>query len=170
MHDPARTHEVLSVLAPPKRFELALLLLGGVELSVSRLADAVGLSQSCTTRHLQALERAGLVRGTRDGKRVVFRIEPADPVATAMLAALQGDPGARRPAPTAPVTRSAPARPARAPRPERTRVRAVAAPEPPAIAAVPAAEPVAPSPAPPESGISSSAASRRRSDLEDFLL
>lgn len=164
------------MLAPPKRFELALLLLNGVELSVSRLAEAVGLSQSCTTRHLQALERAGLVRGTRDGKRVVFRIEPADPVATAMLAALQGGPGPQRaatlasaPAPS-PAPRPAPTRPVRPPRAERSRGRDVAAPEPTAAASVPATEAMAESPAPTESGISSSAAHRRRSDLEDFLL
>ena len=169
MHDPVRTHEVLSVLAPPKRFELARLLLNGVELSVSRLAEAVGLSQSCTTRHLQALERAGLVRGARDGKRVVFRIEPADPVAGALIAALQGGSGSPRAVAVAP-RRAAPARPERHVTPRRERAPRVMGPEPPAAASVPPPEPVTESPAPSESGISSAAAARRRSDLEDFLL
>jgi DNA-binding transcriptional ArsR family regulator len=42
---------------------------------VGELAVAVGLSQSCTTRHLQALERVGLVKGHREGRRVRFRLQ-----------------------------------------------------------------------------------------------
>ncbi|MFM8558510.1 MAG: ArsR/SmtB family transcription factor, partial [bacterium] len=84
----ARAQDLLAALAPPKRFELVALLARGRDLSVSGLAGEVGLSQSCTTRHLQALERAGLVRGVRDGKRVVFHLRPSDPTATSVLAAL----------------------------------------------------------------------------------
>ena len=47
---------------------------------VTDLARTVGLSQSCTTRHLQALEREHIVRGSRDGKRVFYalRLDDAD--------------------------------------------------------------------------------------------
>jgi DNA-binding transcriptional ArsR family regulator len=86
--DHARLHRSLAVLGPPRRFQLMLLLLSGIERSVSQLARAVRLSQSCTTRHLQALERAGLVKGTRDGKRVVFRPAPRDVTARAVLDSL----------------------------------------------------------------------------------
>lgn len=86
--DHARLHRSLAVLGPPRRFQLMLLLLSGIERSVSQLARAVRLSQSCTTRHLQALERAGLVKGTRDGKRVVFRPAPRDLTARAVLDSL----------------------------------------------------------------------------------
>src|SRR5262252_3065613 len=89
MHnDPQALHQALAALAPPRRFELLVLLMAGVDRSVSQLAEAVGLSQSCTTRHLQALARAGLVKGVRDGKRVVFRIAPRDAAARAVLASL----------------------------------------------------------------------------------
>lgn len=88
-----RLHEALATLAPPKRFQLLLLLLGGADRSVSQLAMAVRLSQSCTTRHLQALERAGLVKGMRDGKRVVFRPLARDPAAANVLASLPGGVG-----------------------------------------------------------------------------
>jgi DNA-binding transcriptional ArsR family regulator len=81
-------HGPLAALAPPRRFALMVLLLSGLDRSVSQLAEAVGLSQSCTTRHLQALERAGLVKGFRDGKRVVFRPEPRDAAAREVLASL----------------------------------------------------------------------------------
>jgi len=91
MHrDRRQIHEALAVLAPRKRFDLLLLMLSGVDRSVSQLASAVELSQSCTTRHLQALARAGLVKGARDGKRVVFRIAPRDAAARTVLASLSG--------------------------------------------------------------------------------
>ena len=84
----ARLHRSLAVLRPPRRFQLLLLLLSGVDRSVSQLARAVRLSQSCTTRHLQSLERAGLVKGLRDGKRVVFRPAPRDAAARDVLESL----------------------------------------------------------------------------------
>jgi len=83
-------HRALAVLAPPKRFQLLLLLLSGPDRSVSQLARAVRLSQSCTTRHLQALARVGLVKGTRDGKRVVFRPAPRDATARELIRSLMG--------------------------------------------------------------------------------
>lgn len=83
-------HRALAVLAPPKRFQLLLLLLAGPDRSVSQLARVVRLSQSCTTRHLQALGRAGLVKGTRDGKRVVFRPSPRDATAREVIRSLAG--------------------------------------------------------------------------------
>ena len=57
-------HRALAVLAPPRRFQLLLLLLAGPDRSVSQLARSVRLSQSCTTRHLQAL--AGKAPGRFD--------------------------------------------------------------------------------------------------------
>lgn len=168
MNDPGRMHEVLSVLAPPRRFELVVLLLDGVDRSVSRLAQEVGLSQSCTTRHLQALERAGLVRGTRDGKRVVFRVLPSDTVARAVLTALQGAGG------PVPAVQSRGAQ-GGAPRPQRAR-RASRPGAPPPVASPAVGPPTATiesaseSPVSSESGISSAAAVRRRSEIEDFLL
>lgn len=173
MNAPVRMHEVLSVLAPPRRFELAVLLLGGVERSVSQLAEAVGLSQSCTTRHLQALERVGLVRGTRDGKRVVFRIHPTDPVASSVLTALQGGAGPGV-LPQAADAVAAPGRRGTAKSPGRRRpVRPRPEPSPAPTAAPDPAPPVAvpsESPALAESVISSEPVPRRRGDLEDFLL
>ena len=74
MDDPeARTRDILACLGDPSRFRLVLALLEG-ELCVTELAGQVGLSQSCTTRHLQYLGREGLVRGVRQGKRVVFQL------------------------------------------------------------------------------------------------
>lgn len=68
-----QTQRMLSTLGAASRFRLALLLVGG-ERCVTDLARDVGLSQSCTTRHLQALQRGGVVIGVRAGKRVLFRL------------------------------------------------------------------------------------------------
>ena len=68
-------HARLACLGPISRFRLALELLVGGR-CVSELAAAVGLSQSCTTRHLQCMQRAGLVSRRRAGKRVVFALAP----------------------------------------------------------------------------------------------
>src|SRR6185369_11655039 len=110
---PDRLRGALATLAAPRRFDLLVLMLSGEDRSVSQLAEAVGLSQSCTTRHLQALARAGLVKGVRDGKRVVFRIAPRDAAARAVLASIAG--GATR-SPSA-----GPSRAARTPRRQRPR-------------------------------------------------
>jgi len=115
---PAHLQETLAALAAPKRFDLLVLMLSEPDRSVSQLAEAVGLSQSCTTRHLQSLARAGLVNGLRDGKRVVFRIAPRDAAARAVIASLSGAPAAPAPAAVSPrrPRRSAKARVAVRPR------------------------------------------------------
>ena len=69
----SRARDLLACLGDSSRFRLVLHLLVS-ERCASDLALDVGLSQSCTTRHLQVLERAGIVCGTRDGKRVLFRL------------------------------------------------------------------------------------------------
>jgi ArsR family transcriptional regulator len=68
----------MACLGDPSRFRLVQALIGGAR-CVTDLAAEVGLSQSCTTRHLQALERRNVVRGTRDGKRVLYRIRDDRP-------------------------------------------------------------------------------------------
>jgi DNA-binding transcriptional ArsR family regulator len=69
----SRARDLLACLGDSSRFRLVLHLLES-ERCASDLALDVGLSQSCTTRHLQVLERAGIVCGARDGKRVLFRL------------------------------------------------------------------------------------------------
>jgi DNA-binding transcriptional ArsR family regulator len=169
--------ERLAVLGDASRFRIAQAL-AGAERCVTELAGRVGLSQSCTTRHLQAMARAGLVTGLRDGKRVVFRLRTDDPAIGALLEwALSAEPGpasdagpgrfpraaaaAAAPAPR----RSSPARPAQAAAlVTPTTAIAQSAPVDPVFDLLSAAdtpaerEPV-PSPSP-----------RRTNDLEDYLL
>jgi hypothetical protein len=60
-------------------------MLGDSERCVTEIARDVGLSQSCTTRHLQALARHGLVRRRRAGKRVLFTLDPREPLIRELL-------------------------------------------------------------------------------------
>lgn len=75
---------LLACLGEESRFRLVQALMGGAR-CVTDLAAEVGLSQSCTTRHLQTLERRRLVSGRRDGKRVYYRIREDDPGLLALL-------------------------------------------------------------------------------------
>jgi DNA-binding transcriptional ArsR family regulator len=181
---PTHIHEALAVLAAPRRFDLLLLMLSGQDRSVSQLAEAVGLSQSCTTRHLQALARAGLVKGARDGKRVVFRVAPRSPAARAVLASLAGAPPEPRAAEAEGQVdgrRPAAGRRARRRRPllnGAIRIESAAEVEPVmagvlAVAPDSLAAPSADSPSAPESDRNPGLDAPppwRRSDLDDFLL
>jgi len=109
-------HARLACLGPISRFRLALELLAGGR-CVSELAVAVGLSQSCTTRHLQCMQRAGLVSRRRAGKRVVFALAPE---ATGLLVLVETTSGAAaapiaRETPLVPQSRSASRRRAKTP-------------------------------------------------------
>lgn len=81
----ARIRRLMSCLGEPSRFELVRLLARG-ERCVTDLAAQVGLSQSCTTRHLQALQREGLAEGRRDGKRVLFHLLAEEPQVADLIA------------------------------------------------------------------------------------
>lgn len=73
-----RSQRLLACLGDRSRFRVVTELLVG-EYCVSELARQVGLSQSCTTRHLQVLEREGLVNRVRKGKRVFFQLREGEP-------------------------------------------------------------------------------------------
>lgn len=98
MHDSAMqsldtpARRLLACLGDPSRFRVAVTLYGG-ECCVGDLAVRIGLSQSCTTRHLQVLEREGLVRGVRSGKRVFYRLRLEEPSVRGLIQwALQSTP------------------------------------------------------------------------------
>jgi DNA-binding transcriptional ArsR family regulator len=83
---------LLACLGDPSRFRLVVRLAEG-DLCVSELAVVVGLSQSCTTRHLQALTAVGVVHPSRDGKRVVYAIRTGDPEIERLVLWVRGTQG-----------------------------------------------------------------------------
>ncbi|MGH7730719.1 MAG: metalloregulator ArsR/SmtB family transcription factor [Candidatus Eiseniibacteriota bacterium] len=183
---------LMACLGEESRFRLVQALIGRAR-CVTDLAAAVGLSQSCTTRHLQALERRGLVTGRRDGKRVLYRIREEDSRLLPLLGWALSDPkaglggGPRRSARRGSErgSRSAPSPGT----PTETRVPAAADPSPPGtqLPTVPTAIPSAANPWSLQGGLESGPRSGpetapdpvppssphrplRRTDIEDFLL
>jgi DNA-binding transcriptional ArsR family regulator len=51
--------------------------LAATELTVGELAEPLEMSLAAASKHIQVLERAGLVHRTVDGRRHVCRLEPA---------------------------------------------------------------------------------------------
>ena len=84
---------LLACIVEPSRYRVLMALAEG-DRCVTEVASAVGLSQSCTSRHLQTLQRAGVLERLRDGKRVLFRIDTRDSERASVLewVMLRGDP------------------------------------------------------------------------------
>ncbi len=69
----ARTARLFAALGTEHRIRLVELLQKG-ELCLCEIAPRFKLDQSVVSRHLAILERAGLVRSRRDGRRVLYRL------------------------------------------------------------------------------------------------
>lgn len=67
---------MIAVMANPKRLEI-IDLLTDKEMTVSELANALGLAQATTSQHLAVMRKAGVVETTKDGNFVHYRL--ADP-------------------------------------------------------------------------------------------
>lgn len=174
---------VLACLGVDSRFRLVRAL-ARADRCVGELADAVGLSQSCTTRHLQALERVGLVKGRREGRRVRFSLRAETPglgellswaLADTGLEELVGGGGLRR---NRAAARSAvaPAPPSEPGRPRKALPRRRLRP-PDDVAPAPVATPAPGGDDPPRAdgrrdlaGDAGLAPAQRPGDLEDYLL
>jgi DNA-binding transcriptional ArsR family regulator len=163
-----RLQQLLAAVGETSRFQIVLEL-ARRERHVSDLAKAIGLSQSCTTRHLQALERSGAVRTRRAGKRVVAALALQSPDVARLMQWL--DAGLEADAPLQPgrtggtdarrkIPQDAPPRQVRrSRRPPRPGGEDRAHAGPGASDTPPSAHPEAPAPL-----------RRRPPDLEDFLL
>jgi DNA-binding transcriptional ArsR family regulator len=79
--DPAEMDAVFHALASQARREM-LGRLAGSELTVGQLAAPLAMSLAAASKHVQVLERAGLVRRRVTGRRHVCRLDPA-PLASA---------------------------------------------------------------------------------------
>jgi DNA-binding transcriptional ArsR family regulator len=66
-----------SALGDPQRLALVDALAIGGERSISELGAGATISRQALTKHLRILEQVGLVRATRYGREVRFRIEHA---------------------------------------------------------------------------------------------
>ncbi|HEY3613294.1 MAG TPA: metalloregulator ArsR/SmtB family transcription factor [Gaiellales bacterium] len=81
VEDVARMDEVFHALANGARRDMLGRLAGG-ELTVGELAEPLTISLAAASKHIQVLERAGLVLRTVHGRRHVCSLQPA-PLASA---------------------------------------------------------------------------------------
>ena len=87
---PRSPRDLMACVGEASRFHLVQLLSEGAR-CVTDLARAAGLSQSCTTRHLQVLQRSRVVSRTRAGKRVMYELSPDEPGLAPLLAWVQAE-------------------------------------------------------------------------------
>jgi DNA-binding transcriptional ArsR family regulator len=71
----ALADDVFDALADPTRRRIVERL-GREPASAGEIADGLPVTRQAVVKHLALLEEAGLVRGERDGRRVVFRLTP----------------------------------------------------------------------------------------------
>lgn len=74
---PADAIAVLAALAQPTRLEVFRLLLKHEPIGITAgvIADTVGAPHNSISTHLAILVRAGLLRGARDGRSIVYRAD-----------------------------------------------------------------------------------------------
>ena len=74
---------VFAALADPTRRQVVRSLSRQPELTASRLAGELPMTRQAVTKHLAALDRAGLVSARREGRETRYTLTPA-PLAEAM--------------------------------------------------------------------------------------
>jgi DNA-binding transcriptional ArsR family regulator len=67
--------ELFAALGDPTRLALLDRLSAGSSASISRLTGGTSMSRQAITKHLRVLQRAGLVRGIRQGRENLFQLE-----------------------------------------------------------------------------------------------
>jgi DNA-binding transcriptional ArsR family regulator len=75
--------EVFTALSDPTRREVLRSLSERPDLTASRLAGELPITRQAVTKHLAALQRAGLVQPRREGRETRYVLTPA-PLADAM--------------------------------------------------------------------------------------
>ena len=78
--DPASDDQLAALakaLAHPVRVQIVRILAQTEGCVCGDLVDALPLAQSTVSQHLKVLKEAGLIRGTIDGPRVSYCIDPA---------------------------------------------------------------------------------------------
>ena len=66
---------MFAALGDPTRLGLVRRLSTEGPLSITRLSEGTGITRQAVTRHLEALEQAGLVRDTKAGRERVFSLD-----------------------------------------------------------------------------------------------
>jgi DNA-binding transcriptional ArsR family regulator len=87
-----RAGAVFAALADPTRRQIAKLLAEQGRLTPTELAGQLPITRQAVTKHLAALDEAGLVRSSRQGRETHYRLTPRPFEAAALwMAALGGE-------------------------------------------------------------------------------
>lgn len=70
---PEDTLVFIKALASEPRIKILLLFTDGQERTVNEIRDAIDLSQSNTSEHLNLMKRAGILHSMKEGKEVYYR-------------------------------------------------------------------------------------------------
>ena len=81
---------MFAALADPTRREIAKLLAEQGPLTPTRLAGQLPITRQAVAKHLTALDEAGLVRSTRHGREIHYRLTPRPFEAAALWMAALG--------------------------------------------------------------------------------
>ncbi len=73
---PLDSAPVFAALGDETRLGLVTQLSTGDSMSITRLTEGTDVTRQAVTRHLEVLEDAGLVRGTRRGRERLWVLEP----------------------------------------------------------------------------------------------
>lgn len=66
----------LAALGEESRMQIVRRLCEGGPLSITKLTEGAEISRQAVTKHLHALDRAGLVRSERQGRLRIWKLEP----------------------------------------------------------------------------------------------
>lgn len=67
---------VFAALGDPSRLRIVARLCDGGPLNIVRLTEGGEVTRQAVSKHLRALEQAGLVRSTRAGRERIWQLEP----------------------------------------------------------------------------------------------
>ena len=73
---PGSAAELFSALGDETRLGLVARLSSEGAVSIAALTVGTGVTRQAVAKHLQVLEGAGLVRGAREGRETLWRLEP----------------------------------------------------------------------------------------------
>ncbi len=74
---PNQAAPIFAALGDETRLGLVSRLAAGQAMSITRLTEGTDVTRQAVTRHLQVLEDAGLVRGTRRGREMLWELDRA---------------------------------------------------------------------------------------------
>lgn len=72
----AEAAPIFAALGDPTRLRIVIRLCAGGPSSIVRLTEGADVSRQAVSKHLRALEEAGLVRSDRSGRESVWELQP----------------------------------------------------------------------------------------------